>query len=397
MKCMASSGRLGRNRSLCVWIAMLNGAPGVIIPGLMPFWQQEGVSIEQVWLLQGCFAVTLGLCTVPFGLLADVRGRKACLFMGITLSALGDVAYLLGHDFWAFLVAEVCMGAGVALVSGADSALLYDTLKALGPEEEKRFARLAGLGASGCFILTALGNLGHGWVASFGERVPFCVSAGCALVQLALLALVTEPVVDKEPRLVGFGELPRVLAFSLRPGSAQLWLIAAWSVVAVGTWLAVWFYPLSFQLAGLTPGQQGAVWAFYNCVAGLAAFAARRHTAGTSVASSFIVFVGLTAGAHVLFGTVVAAWAFLFGALHQVVRGAAPVVFGRALNELVPSTMRATVLSVQGACATLAYGCVNLRLGACIELFGFQAVLVVISVACVATAMLVLSIRQEGS
>ena len=385
------SGPLGRNLPLCVAIAWLSGAIGVVIPTLMPFWVARGLSFREIWVLQGIFALTLATCTIPFGYLADARGRKSCLVAGVALSALGEVSYLVGDAFWAFLFAEVCMGVGVALVSGADSALLYDTLKFRGEEGSNK--RWAGIAAAGCFFVTALGNMAGGHVVTLGDRVPFAISSSFALLQFVLVLGITEPRVDREKRLVSVTQLPKVFGFCLQPGSPQLWLIAAWSVVTVAIWLAMWFYPLCFKTAGLSVAQQGAVFAFYNAVAGAASLAARRQREGTSMPAAFVGFILLAASAHLLFGTVVAVWAFLFGALHQIVRGAAPVVFGSALNARIPSEIRATVLSVEGALATLLYGVINLRLGACIEAFGFQFVLIAISAGCVAAASLIWLVR----
>ncbi len=112
-----------------------------------------------------------------------------------------------------------------------------------------------------------------------------------------------------------------------------------------------------------------------------------------SVPTAFVAFVLLAAMAHLLFGMVVAVWAFLFGAMHQIVRGAAPVVFGHALHSRTPSEIRATVLSIEGAIATLLYGAINLRLGACREAFGLQFVLVAISGGCVFVASLIWLVR----
>lgn len=135
------------------------------------------------------------------------------------------------------------------------------------------------------------------------------------------------------------------------------------------------------------------MFAFYNIVAAAASLAARRQETMMSVPTAFVAFVLLAAVAHLLFGMVVAVWAFLFGAMHQIVRGAAPVVFGHALHSRTPSEIRATVLSIEGAIATLLYGAINLRLGACIEAFGFQFVLVAISGGCVVVASLIWLVR----
>lgn len=379
------NNRLGRNLQLCVAIAWLGGGLGVVLPNLMLFWKARGITLEQVWVLQGVFALTVAMCTVPFGYLADRKGRKLCMLCGVGMQLLGDVAYVLGDSFWPLLVGEVLMGFGMALVSGADSALLYDTLLARG--EKELAARWSGLSAAGMFLFTAIASLVGGAIAQFDDRLPFAVAASCGAAQLVLVLFVKEPTPSGEDKLVRVRQLPQVFCFCFQPGSYQRWLIVAFSVTTVATWLAVWFYPLCFAKAGLTVGQQGAIFAAYNIVAASGALWARWQKGQQSITRMFLAFLAMSALAHVVLGSVVAVWVVLFGMLHQIVRGAAPVVFGRALNDHTPSSIRATVSSVQGAISTLLYGGLNLRLGACVQRFGYGPVLVAIGIGCLAAAL----------
>ncbi len=384
---VSKSGRreLRHNLVLCVLIAWLSGGLGAVLPNLMPFWKARGITDPQIWLLQGLFALTVFACTIPFGYLADRAGRKWCMLYGVVMHLCGEIAYVVGDSFLVLLAGEVFMGFGVALISGADSALLYDTLLARG--EKDRAPRWSGLAAAGMFLCTAVANLIGGALGQADDRLPFAFSASCVAVQLLLVLFVSEPPSSGKDKLVTVRQLPEVVGFCFKPGSYQLWLIVAWSVTAVATWMAVWFYPLCFGQVGLSLSEQSVVFAGYNLVAAAGSFWARWRKSGQSVPAAFLTFVVMAAVAHLVLGSVVAVWAVLFGALHQIVRGAAPVIFGAALNDQTPSSIRATVSSVQGALATLLYGGINLRLGSCVEAFGFRAVLIAIGVGCLVAAL----------
>ena len=52
--------------------------------------------------------------------------------LGGLASSLGCVFYVMGRSFAAYAVGELCFACGTALVSGADTALLYDAFAADG-------------------------------------------------------------------------------------------------------------------------------------------------------------------------------------------------------------------------------------------------------------------------
>ncbi|MBM4366542.1 MAG: MFS transporter, partial [Deltaproteobacteria bacterium] len=108
----------------------------VMVPGLVLFWEDNGLDTFEVFLLQAVFAVAVVVLEVPTGMVADRVGKRTSLLAGQVVVALGSVFYALGTGFWSFLGAEVTLAVGMALLSGADSALLYDCLKQLGRESE---------------------------------------------------------------------------------------------------------------------------------------------------------------------------------------------------------------------------------------------------------------------
>ncbi|MFO7724396.1 MAG: hypothetical protein R6V45_02520, partial [Oceanipulchritudo sp.] len=101
-----------------------------------------GLSLEQFALLNLVWALTIVLAEVPSGALADLVGRKrllvfAAILMFIEMALL--VLVPVGAStllFVVFFINRVFSGLAEAAASGADEALAYDSLKALGREEE---------------------------------------------------------------------------------------------------------------------------------------------------------------------------------------------------------------------------------------------------------------------
>jgi fucose permease len=113
------------------WFAALSLVP-LMVPVMVLFWEDNGLDTFDIYVLQAAFALASVLLEVPTGLVADRLGKRASLLSGQIAVAVGCVIYALGTGFWSFLVAEVVLALGVSLLSGADAALLYDSLQRLG-------------------------------------------------------------------------------------------------------------------------------------------------------------------------------------------------------------------------------------------------------------------------
>jgi len=101
-----------------------------------------GLSLAQFAILNAVWAATIVLAEVPSGALADTLGRRRLVvFAGILMIA--EMALLcwvpLSYPkvlFYAFLLNRVLSGLAEASASGADEALAYDSLSAMGLSHE---------------------------------------------------------------------------------------------------------------------------------------------------------------------------------------------------------------------------------------------------------------------
>ncbi len=101
-----------------------------------------GLSLEQFAILNIVWALTIVIAEVPSGALADIVGRKrlivfAALLMVVEMALI--VFAPIGASSLLFLMLlgnRVCSGLSEAAASGADEALVYDSLKALGREDD---------------------------------------------------------------------------------------------------------------------------------------------------------------------------------------------------------------------------------------------------------------------
>src|SRR6267143_5175530 len=106
------------------------------VPIWVVFLQRKGLGLTQIGLLEGFAWVLTAALEVPSSAIADRFGRKASIAIGAFLYSVAMFLILAEALSPAFLLGYALWNSSTAFVSGADSALLYDSLKADGRDAE---------------------------------------------------------------------------------------------------------------------------------------------------------------------------------------------------------------------------------------------------------------------
>ena len=130
------------------------------IPTIVLFYEHYGLNIEQIVLLKTILSLSVLVLEVPSGYVADLWGRKACLVFGSGVWVASWLIYCTGTSFTEFAIAEILAGVAGSLISGANTALGYDTLIQVGREQhyqvwEGRLGAIAGISEAVCGIIGA--------------------------------------------------------------------------------------------------------------------------------------------------------------------------------------------------------------------------------------------------
>ena len=245
--------KLGAVRFLC-WMHLMSAV-------IMPFFREWGrLSFAQIFALQTWFMVMSFLMEVPTGAVADRFGRKVSVAGGGFLLAAASVLYGTFPSLAVFVVAEALFAVAIALISGADEALAYDSLLAQGRESEasRVMARLEAAKLTGILAGALLGAV----VASrLGVRWPMLLQAvPLGLSGLAALTL-TEPPRAKEDASERSGYL-RLLSGGLHHfrSAPELRALAVDQVAcATVAWLVIWLYQLQLERVGVPLAAFGVV------------------------------------------------------------------------------------------------------------------------------------------
>jgi MFS family permease len=340
---------------------------------IIPFFRDFGrLSFAAIFGLQTWFMLMSFLMEVPTGAVADRFGRRVSVGLGCLVMAAASLLYGSAPLLPLFVCAEAVFATGLALISGADEALAYDTLKALGRESEapRLVARLeawklagivagaltgslvaARLGVRWPMLLQALPMAAAGLVA-FGMREPPRTETGAATPERAgYLRLLSGG-------LEHFRHAPELRALALDQ--------VACTTVA---WLVIWLYQLQLARVGVPLAAFGLV----HAVMGVSqvAFLARlslveRATGGRAR------LVRLTAAAPALCLLALALTTRAAPSVVLIVLAACaglgrPPLFSAAINRRIPSERRATVLSAVSAGRTLAVALLYPAVGALLD------------------------------
>lgn len=329
----------------------------------MPFLTQTGgLSLSQVFALNAWFMLCCSLFEAPTGAVADMFGRKRTLAAGGLVAVLAALLYVRWPGLWGFALAETVFAAAYTLQSGADEAMLYDSLKAAGREGDAS-ALLARLESFKLLAILFGGLFGSLIAAEWGLSAPMkAYAVSGALSFLVALSLVEPPaeVHSARPGMLqvlreGWAELsgrPELLSLALEFAAANA---AAWTLI--------WLYQPVLAAVGVPVAWFGTVHAASAlaqaaALSALGSFDAARgrrllDLAGWGGAAAFglLAFAGspLSAAALIVL-------AFTLG----LARGP---IYSTLMNPLIPSARRATVLSLASVLRTLAIVLVNPLVG----------------------------------
>lgn len=320
----------------------------VVLPVFVPLLQGHGLSMSQVLQTQALFALTIALCEVPSGYLADIWGRRPALLLGSALNALGFLSLLWADSFVDFVVYEVILGVGFSLLSGTDLALLYDTEVYLqnralpgGAGPGKSLSRLISLEAAASGIAGVTASLLLLW--SLDGVIIAQVCAGFLPLLLAF-SLVEVPRARSEGS--HRDNMRHIVELLLFGKPVVLWTAFAIAVFGLLAIYSFWIYQKYWELQAVPLEHFGYIWAGFALAVSVAArfSGALEQRLGTRGLLCLIAVLPLAGLLGMALGS---GWmGVLCGLLIQLSRGVSMSLFYEALNSRVPGDFRATVNSL---------------------------------------------------
>jgi MFS family permease len=317
----------------------------LVMPVVVLFFKSNGLTMQDIFTLQAVYSVTLMALEIPTGYFADHAGRRTSMLIGSVFGFGGYLIYSTSAGFWEFAVAEIILGIGMSLISGADSAMLYDSLASV--KASSRYTRYEGrITSTGNFAEAIAGIIG-GLLAVISLRTPYIFQAGIAFIAIPAALMLQEPTVHGNIRKPGLRDIFTIIVKVLHGDRKLFWNTIFSAVTGVSTLTMAWFAQPFFIESGLRISMFGIVWAVLNLAVGFAAMYAWRAEAILGPRRTVILFTfflllgyfGLAMGVHFT--------GFLFLLVFYLARGLATPTLRNYINVITESDNRATVLSVR--------------------------------------------------
>jgi MFS family permease len=313
----------------------------------------RGFSLTQITLLDVPFWLLIVLFEVPSGAFADRFGRRTSLALSSGFFSAAILIFGLSGNYLVILFSYSLWALSLTFMSGADSALLFDSLKMVGREEE--FAKVSGR----VWAVMAAGALGGtvtgGPMAEATNLAfPVAVSSVVAAMAMVMALLMREPPLHagERVRYVDLFRDARDIVWQ-RPAVRSFMGVA--TIIGVASFApAVFFQQPFLDRHGVAVRNFGFVQA-PNLIAGAATALLAYRIAGVAGKRGVYVWMaGALVAMFALLGTADTVWAFAAFPAVVGIRNLLQPLAADYLNQRVPSSHRATVLSVRSLLFSLA-------------------------------------------
>jgi MFS family permease len=188
--------KLERNITL---LMLLSIDEWVLATAITTFFQMRavGLSLSQVLIGESLFALTILVFDVPTSIFSDLFSRKSSFIFSEICAFFAVSTFAFARSFTDILFSQFFAGCCVAVLSGTNSAMLFDTLKALGREGEhpKYFGRITAVS----LVAIALGGVLSGFIGAWNLRVAVSLCMLIPLYKLTVMSFLTEPPHEPHP------------------------------------------------------------------------------------------------------------------------------------------------------------------------------------------------------
>jgi MFS family permease len=390
----ATKNQLESNLGKLYWMHFL-GSTNFHLVVYTLFLLSKGFSMTQFFIIESGGMVSKLLAEIPTGMFADRIGRKWSLILSYVPGIFVMPVFIISDSFIVCLIIMSLGGLWAAFASGADSAILYDTL--IGLEREKEFKKTLGKFKWGGAWSGAFAGILAGFMANYGLAYPWWAGYFVGFPMLFLTINLVEPPIHREgQRESGLKHLGQSLRLSFTGSSGYFVLYAStiWTFFVLGFFL----WQPYLKLTGLALAFFGIFYALESIVSGLVSRYAHGIELKVGMKASLLLIPLVLALAFILESQFAFVLGFLFIFIQSISSGYFSPVLEDYVNSRIPSSKRATILSIKNMMHSLSYAIISPLLGYFIDLYSLQAALLGMGIMLilVATIFFVASERRSN-
>ena len=361
-------------------ISLLAGLEFTSYFGITSFWIlffiQNGLSLLQIGLLESIFHGTSLLCEIPSGMLADRFSYKTNLYLARLSSIGSSILILFGQgNFWIYAIAMMVNAWSYNFDSGTSTAFLFDSAVEAGQKD--RYLQISSFLSGVAEVTRTLGTVVAGFFIHGALAWTYYIAIGLSLLSILLIFLMKEPESKSDER--NHLTLKRILEVVKQEWQDKpvlfYWML---TYQLVGTIMCMFYFYYQQKISDLTSWQVSLIMLIGSGFNLLAVYLASQIGKKWNSNQVFPILVALTGLALFLVG-LKTPFAYLSvylltNALYAVYQ---PIYYND-LQAYLPSSVRATMLSINSMMFSLSMIVIFPLTGWLIDTCGFVAVFLVL-------------------
>ncbi len=361
-------------------ISLLAGLEFTSYFGITSFWIlffiQNGLSLLQIGLLESIFHGTSLLCEIPSGMLADRFSYKTNLYLARLASIVSSILILFGQgNFWIYAIAMMVNAWSYNFDSGTSTAFLFDSAVEAGQKD--RYLQISSFLSGVAEVTRTLGTVVAGFFVHGALAWTYYIAIGLSLLSILLIFLMKEPESKSDER--SHLTLKRILEVVKQEWQDKpvlfYWML---TYQLVGTIMCMFYFYYQQKISDLASWQVSLIMLIGSGFNLLAVYLASQIGKKWNSNQVFPILVALT-GLTLLLVGLKTPFAYLSvylltNALYAVYQ---PIYYND-LQAYLPSSVRATMLSINSMMFSLSMIVIFPLTGWLIDTCGFVAVFLVL-------------------
>jgi len=373
---------------LCVFHALQMSLFPMAI--LTVFYREDlGMNMTEIMLVQGGFGLAMAFFEFPSGYLADRIGYRRTLMISAVMNSIGYSIYARANGIGGVIAGEMVLGLGIALISGSDAALMYESLKET--RREREYGKWNGR-------VRFWGQLGEGSAAlvaglmfAHWARLPFVAEIFVWFVNLGVAWRLVEPERHRPVLDDNWKQVKALVHHVLRVDPKLRAVMLLTIVLGMSSFVPVWTIQLYATDSGMDAAWLGVMWATANYSVALSSLYATRITNRLGLVRMMVLCIALIAIGYAGMGLITSLWGVLFYFVLTIMRGLFSPPLGHEEQRLIPSEDRAGFLSFRSLAFRASFLVIGPTVGRAMDGWGQRPVLLVIGATLVTIALLAMA------
>ena len=380
-------------------IPLLAGLEFTSYFGITSFWIlffiQNGLSLLQIGLLESIFHGTSLLCEIPSGMLADRFSYKTNLYLARLASIVSSILILFGQgNFWIYALAMMISAWSYNFDSGTSTAFLYDSAVEAGQKD--RYLQISSFLSGVAEVTRTLGTVVAGFFIHGALAWTYLIAIGLSFLSIILIYFMKEPMAKRgRNEVLTF----KTIVLQVRKEWHEKPVLFYWMMTyqLVGTLMCMFYFYYQQKISDLVGWQVSLVMLIGSGLNLIAVYVASQIGKKWNSNRVFPTLVALT-GLALLLVFLGTPFAFLLvylltDTLYAVYQ---PIYFND-LQGYLPSSVRATMLSINSMLFSLSMIVIFPLTGWMIDRWGLVVVFLVLGLILLLTSpILIISLTRMG-